>query len=81
MIFYLLLVPNQWIKLGKVLLFSLHSRLLDLEQVPLVLCCLVLGRFKEVLSIRVFQKLRIPPRECIRFSKSSSLCPGLSSLS
>lgn len=59
----------------------LGSGLLDLKQVPLVPCCLVLRRFKDVLSIHVLQKSRIPPRECTRSSKSSSLCPGLSSLS
>lgn len=74
-------MPNQWIKPGSGLSFSLPSGLLNLGQVLLVPCCLVMRRFKDVLSIHVFQKLRTPPRECTRSSKSSSLCPGLSSLS
>ena len=39
------LVPNQWIKSGNGLWFSMHRGLLDLDQVPLVPCCLVLRRF------------------------------------
>lgn len=37
--------------------------------------------FKDVLSIRVFQKLRTLQRECTRSSRSLSLCLGLSSWS